>query len=92
MAFHPVCLFDMENAEHERYQHQSKGDLVSPVPFCEKFSEDENEEEPSDGDVSPMEHQHLIQEFCHKVTKTPREESILKDFLSVPLCLRVLVA
>ena len=84
MAFHPVCLFDMENAEHERYQHQSKCDLVSPVPFSEEFSENENEEESRDGDVCPMEHQHLIQEFCHKVTKTPREEAMLKDFISVP--------
>jgi hypothetical protein len=59
MTFHPVCLFDMENAEHERYQHQSKCDLVSPAPFSEQFPENENEEEHRNSDVCPMEHQHL---------------------------------
>jgi len=51
----------MEYAEHEWYQHQSECDLVSPVPFSEQFSENENEEEHCDGDVSPMEHENLFQ-------------------------------
>jgi len=50
----------MENAEHERYQHESKCDLVSPIPLREQFPENENKEEHSDGDVNPMKHHYLI--------------------------------